>query len=283
MIDDDVHIKIELFKDSNSGKMALRVHFDDDAPNVIMENKGCYWKPTTEEEKILHEAFNLLSFDKKTTKSSEEDKNYTKHSTYQTKEEYIPETQPKYEPKMKSKFEEEKTTEPIMESKTDFNQNPEPKTDSKFEKEKVSEPVMESRTESGFEHKSDSKVETIPSRRTDNKEEILETPKPEEKKKHLFGFRKEKDTSSSDKKTAENEPKVDVKSDKEFKKPADAKDDSDKFFKEDLLVSDSNNEDVEDVEKKHSENEDDEKIVEADEKTILDRVLSQKKKGKWRK
>jgi len=60
MKDENIHIKIELCKDKDSGKIALGVHFDEKAPNFTMENNECFWTPTNEEKNILNEAFDLV-------------------------------------------------------------------------------------------------------------------------------------------------------------------------------------------------------------------------------
>jgi len=76
------------------------------------------------------------------------------------------------------------------------------------------------------------------------------------------------------------EPKIDVKKDEE----SPDKDDNKIDENEDLIV-DADEEAIREALKKHEKDDDklDESMREVDEKTIIDRVLSQKKKGKWSK
>lgn len=58
--DDNVNIKLELNKNKNSGKIDIVAHFDNKAPNVIIENNEYFWMPTVEEKDFLNEAFSLV-------------------------------------------------------------------------------------------------------------------------------------------------------------------------------------------------------------------------------
>jgi len=67
----------------------------------------------------------------------------------------------------------------------------------------------------------------------------------------------------------------------QVKEPID--EETDKKQKEEDVLIEADEKAIEAALKKHNKNDDDESIVEADEQTIIDKVLSQKKKGKWSK
>jgi hypothetical protein len=60
-------------------------------------------------------------------------------------------------------------------------------------------------------------------------------------------------------------------------------DDTKKLDEDEGILVEADSEAIEAAIKKHKDKDKDESIVEADEKTIVDKVLSQKKKGKWRR
>jgi len=74
MKDENIHIKIELLKDKNSGEISLGVQFDENAPNFNKENNVCVWTPTSEEKNILNEAFDLILSARNAKKSNFENK-----------------------------------------------------------------------------------------------------------------------------------------------------------------------------------------------------------------
>lgn len=59
MIDNEIHIKVELSRD-DSGKLALTTIFDEKAPNFSKDEEGYYWIPTVGEKNFINEAFELL-------------------------------------------------------------------------------------------------------------------------------------------------------------------------------------------------------------------------------
>ena len=58
--DDKINLKLEVYKDKNSGKLTLLAHFDKSAPNVYKEKENFVWMPTDEEKNFLNEAFEIL-------------------------------------------------------------------------------------------------------------------------------------------------------------------------------------------------------------------------------
>ncbi len=71
--DDNVYIKLELNKDKNSGKIDIITRFDNNAPNVIIENNEYFWMPTFEEKDFLNEAFLIINSNNKNSYSKSED------------------------------------------------------------------------------------------------------------------------------------------------------------------------------------------------------------------
>ena len=67
--------------------------------------------------------------------------------------------------------------------------------------------------------------------------------------------------------------------DKQIDEPPTKSDDKEKKEEDEGLIVEADSDAIEAALKKHSEN--DEAIIEADEQTIVDKVLSQKKKGRW--
>ena len=192
---DKIHIKVELFKDKNSGALTIMTHFDQNAPNISKDKEGYSWWPTVEEKDFINEAFDLIS-------------------THGIKS-YSPEKDILEPPEIKE--------ENPLEIKEDI-----PEEKSPFEKKDEEKPV-------------DMPPGDLP---------------PMEKKEDETSFEQ-----------SDDQPKTDEEMKKEEEE-------------EQILVQ-ADDEAIEAALKKDDEK--DETIVEADEQTIIDRVLSQKKKGKWNK
>lgn len=58
--DDDIHIKVELTKNKNSGNLSLATILDIDAPNFYKDGEDYIWIPTKEERKFMNEAFKIF-------------------------------------------------------------------------------------------------------------------------------------------------------------------------------------------------------------------------------
>jgi len=59
-----IYIKLELCKSKNSDEFAIRIHFDQNAPNLFGNGENYSWMPTTEEINILNEASDLIEANK---------------------------------------------------------------------------------------------------------------------------------------------------------------------------------------------------------------------------
>ncbi len=70
-----IYIKIELCKSENSDEFAIRIHFDQNAPNLFRKGENYSWMPTAEEMNIMNEAYDLIAANK--IERSYEKTNYT--------------------------------------------------------------------------------------------------------------------------------------------------------------------------------------------------------------
>ena len=59
-----IYIKLELCKSKNSDEFAIRIHFDQNAPNLFRNGEKYSWMPTTEEMNIMNEASDLIAANK---------------------------------------------------------------------------------------------------------------------------------------------------------------------------------------------------------------------------
>jgi len=57
---ENIHIKLEISRDPNTGALNLMTKFDTNAPNFIKNENGFSWSPTKEEREFLNEAFDMV-------------------------------------------------------------------------------------------------------------------------------------------------------------------------------------------------------------------------------
>lgn len=206
--DNKINLKLEVFKDKDSGKLSLMAHFDKSAPNVYKEKDNFYWVPTVEEKDFLYEAFKMMP----------EGSTISPLKDYKTKPDET--TQNEVTSKSENSIDnEELNEEDSVNNKSDTNQI---SNDTNFEK---SSSISESENDIIKEEK-----------QQDTDDTLLEEIDKEELKK--------------------------------------LEDEQDKG-----LIVEADADAIDEAIKKHSKNDD--SIVEADEQTIIDKVLSQKKKGRW--
>ena len=261
--DNNINIKLEVFKDKFSGKISIIAHFIHSAPNVYKEKEDYVWFPTTEEKTFLLEAFDL------TSKNS----NYT----YQDK------TTP--QPELKQEIKSTVVTGPTsgMEPKINI-QHTEPHY-SKGETV-VLEQQKDTETSNFENYKQTSQSYSTPKIEEIKKEEQSTSnyfPKTQPKEKVPTVF----DVPTNIK---TYETKKDIKLPESYYKPNQEEIKkqepyihtyNDKKDLDDAVISQTEIEAIDAALKKHSEKDD--YMVQADEKTIIDKVLNQKKKGKWNK
>ncbi len=216
--DDKINLKLEVFKDKNSGKLLLMAHFDKSAPNIYKEKENFLWVPTVEEKDFLYEAFRMMP----------EGSNVSPSKDNNSKSEEPKETEDTSEPEIAKEIEESSEEQPS----TKDTDTAEKTTDEKLEK-------LSSISASS----DDIQIEDSKTIEKDDDPPDVDDTMLEE-------------IDNDEIKTLENE-------------------------QDKSLIVEADADAIDEAIKKRSK--DDESIVEADEQTIIDKVLSQKKKGRWSK
>jgi hypothetical protein len=227
--DGKINLKLEVYKDKNSGRLFLMAHFDNNAPNIYKEKDDFLWLPTIEEKDFINEAFKMVP-DESIVPSSDE--NISKPE--ETKEiKRLLETSKEINTCSETEKPKEISHSSELHSPTEEIKATEKSIDEEFERSSI---VSESNEEiKNRENLKDFKSKDIAS---DNNKQIAEEPNDDE----LDNMEKEQDRA---------------------------------------LIVEADAEAIDQALKKHGKK--GESIVEADEQTIIDKVLSQKKKGKWDK
>jgi len=88
--DNKINLKLEVFKDKNSGKLSIIAHFDKSAPNIYKEKENFLWMPTVEEKDFLYEVFQMIPGEStitpsKVKNSKSEESKETDELSYQEK------------------------------------------------------------------------------------------------------------------------------------------------------------------------------------------------------
>jgi len=241
--DKKVNIKLEVVRDSSSGNLSILAHFDSKAPNVRIDKNEYIWMPTLEERDLINDAFQFLPSNSMSLHSEVKE---TK-----IKEPVIPEKTPDEEPLPETISAEESLPETIPPKKIEED----PEGLPPLEKE---EPAVFEVTDEDIPPKED----PIPQEEPPVAQEEPPIP-PEEPKKD-----------------DEMDAKVDIKPGEET--TDEEKTGEDKKEEDEGIIVEADADAIEAALKKHVGKDDkDNSIVEADEQTIIDKVLSQKKKGKW--
>jgi len=263
---DDSAIKLEIAKD-NQGKLRIAIRFNSKASNVIIKNNEYMWIPTLEEKALIDEAFQFLPSDDVISKES------------------TPKAESAIEPKIE---EPEPSPEPIVE------EEPVPEPVKVEEPEEVTPPVQKEEP-AVFEvtpdeeppkiDDFDKKMDTIPEPKPIEEPPVEEPPKEEPIEKipePTVETPVEKPIEEPIKRPL-NEPepmaaKVEIKQDEvPEEKPTNQTPPEDEGI---LVEADANA--IENALRRHADKSDEsESFKQADEQTIIDRVLRQKKKGKW--
>ncbi len=214
--DDKINLKLEVFRDKNSGKLSLMAHFDKSAPNIYKEKEDFLWVPTVEEKDFLYEAFKMMP----------------EGSTFSPSKDNI------------SKLEELKETEDTSEREI------------AKEIQELSEEQPTIKDKDQTEETTDEKLEELSSVPTSSDDIQTEDSNTIGKDDNPPDDEMLEEIDNDEIKTLENE-------------------------QDKALIVEADADAIDEAIKKHAK--DDESIVEADEQTIIDKVLSQKKKGRWSK
>jgi len=140
-----------------------------------------------------------------------------------------------------------------------------PKPAEKTEEKPIAEPVIEEPTTTPQETiKEEEKQEELPPLENTEDPAVFEITEEENKPEEIN----------------EDTPKIEDEADKP---PKEEKSDDEKKEEDDGIIVEADQDAIERALKKHNDNDKDDSIVEVDEQMIIDKVLSQKKKGKWAK
>jgi hypothetical protein len=230
--DKNVGIKIELVKDTRSGKLKMVAHFNSNSPNVIIENNEYIWIPTMDEKELIDEAFSFIPLEKTSKTSSNLN----------------------FEPELPVE-EEEPKPESTFEKKPEI---PKPSIHKEPEEKMIDTPTFEKEEPTVFEVTKEESFQA-----EENIEEEVE--KELEKKQN-------KNPMVAKVKIKQSEPEMELDEEKTDKKNPE----------DEGVIVEADADAIEAALKRHVGKEDrDDSFKEVDEQTIIDRVLSQKKKGKW--
>lgn len=260
---ENINIKLEVFKDKFSGKISLIAHFNHSAPNIYKERDDYVWFPTTEEKNLILEAFDLTS-------------SYS-HQTFQEKTV----TQPQPKQVITSSVETQTTRE--MEPKLNIQQSQSQHTKKEpavFEEQNV---IKTNQIENQKVHPlsyNTPKTEAVKKEEQKTADHFPKT-QPREKVPTIFDVPTEIKTYDTKKETESDESyykqnQEEVKKEESYVQTYNNKKDLDE-----AVISEADINAIDAALKKQTEKE--EYMVQADEKTIVDKVLNQKKKGKWNK
>jgi len=272
--DDKINLKLEVLKDKNSGQLLLMAHFNQNAPNVFKENENMLWMPTVEEKDFINEAFKLIP--EGSTSSPPKEKDLKPEDS----KGFISETEESKESSIKPEdskgfISETEDTEGTISKPEEL-------------KEIISE--MEDSKEIISEPGKPRVIISNPEKSKENDTLESQSPTKEFKPEDTSPVKKSEDSSIN------SESTEDIKTDDTNKKieSDDIPPDIDESIIEELkakelktleeekdkaIIVEADADAIDAALKKRTNK--DESIVEADEQTIIDKVLSQKKKGKW--
>ena len=254
--DGNINIKLEILKDKFSGNISILAHFSHTAPNVYKYNEGYVWYPTTEEKNFLSEAFELTASCPDIT----------------LKEKTMPPLQPKRE--IPTYNEPKMTSNP--EPKLRINQAEPTRLEEKpreyEEKQKSYNSSYERQVEPTTNYPN-TKIEEMKREDPKPREEFPKT-QPREKPPIVFNVPSNNKSYQDYKEVETSSPykNQDQKQEQYMYSYNEKKD------VKDAVVSDKDLEAIDAALKKQAEKDD---MVQADDKTIVDKVLNQKKKGRW--
>jgi len=262
--DNNINIKLEVFKDKFTGNISIIAHFTHGAPNVYKENEDYVWFPTTEEKNFLLEAFDLTS--------------KGLNQTYQNKTT----VQPEPKPEINSTFVTSQTSEMTPKLNIqDTNQQYTWREKEVLQNQKEIKTSNVVNNQENLQSLSTDKLEEIKKENLPTRDYVPKT-QPKEKVPPVFDAQTDIKTYNTKKDVELPESYYKTNRVEEIKREAPTGQTlNDKKELDEAVISQADIEAIDAALKKR--NEKDENMVQADEKTIIDKVLSQKKKGKWNK
>lgn len=266
--ENNVNIKIELCKDKSTNSLALMLHFFEKSPNIVIENSKYFWYPTEEEKNLINDSFAFIPG------------NSIKYTTPKpTSSETVVNEEPKEEPIQELEIPTSKPEPEITPSMNDID----------------TQPSQPDTPEPSFKEEED----ITPKVQINPPVPPMEEPEIKEEKKKIFQLnKKEPEISLPIEPTSppmgEPEPAPDayppgpdetIKDNTAKDENSDKKQDGteeDKEEDEHIIVA-ADDAAIERALKKRNDKDENDSLVQADERLIIEKVLNQKKKGKWSK
>jgi len=293
--DNKINLKLEGLKDKTSGQLLLMAHFNQNAPNVFKEKENIFWMPTVEEKDFLNEAFKMLPEENTVSPSKDT------ISKPEEPKEIISELEESKEPISKPE-ELKEIVEELEESKEIISEPGEPRVIiSEPEKPKEIKDSTEVQSQTEESNPTDISPDTELEESTDYVD-TFEDFKKDDIDKNIDDIDKNTDdidkntdnidkniddidkrTDDIDKNTDDNHNKIerdDIPPDIDGPIIEELKAEELKTLEKDKAIIVEADADAIDAALKKRTKKDD-SIIEADEQTIIDKVLSQKKKGRW--
>jgi hypothetical protein len=260
-MENNVNIKLEVFKDKFTGKISIVAHFIHSAPNVYKEQEDYVWFPTNEEKNFLIEAFDLTS--PNYSKNIQPRKDVSQVSNQNIEPNVVPQTPVGIEPNLN-----------IQDKDTQYTN-----------KDTVYPDGKTTNTAQNYEDvKQTTEVNNQPTIEEPKKEEqqtnnYFQNNQKTEKEPVVNDYPKEFNPYDNKKKLEAPDPNYNQNTEEEKRDPYYKKTEDDNNNVDNAIIAQADFDAIDAAVKKHTDKED--YLVQADEKTIVDKVLNQKKKGKW--
>jgi hypothetical protein len=256
----NVNIKLEVFKEK-SGKLSIIAHFIHSAPNLYKEQNDYVWFPTYEEKNFLIEAFNLTS--NVLSKNYQDKKDISQISTQDVKPNIAPNRPRVIEPILNVQ-----TTEPQFANKEPLVVG-EHKTNNTFSSENKEETIQTNNQTYTEQTKNDNK----------SNDSFYHSDQKNMREPAVIDFSKNIKTYDTKKDIQAPDPHYTQNQRENKKKQQYTQTNNDETDINNAVIAQADFEAIDAALKKHTDKEN--YMVQADEKTIIDKVISQKKKGKW--
>jgi hypothetical protein len=259
--DNNVNIKLEVFKEKFSGKLSIIAHFIHSAPNVYKEQEDYVWFPTSEEKYFLIEAFELTS--PVFTKNYQDNKHISQVSIQDVKPDVVSHPPSVVEPNLNVQG-----TEPQYANKDPVVVD-EHKTNNKVNSENKQEPTQ---TNTKY-------YDEVTKEENNSNQSYFQSSKKNKREPAIIDFSKDAKTYESKKDVQVPDTYYNQNQEENKKDPQYTQSNNDEADINNAVIAQADFEAIDAALKKHTEKEN--YMVQADEKAIVDKVINQKKKGKW--
>ena len=256
--ENNVNVKLEVFKEKFTGKLSIIAHFMHSAPNIYKEQEDYIWFPTYEEKKFLSEAFDLTSSG--LSKNTQDKKNISNISTQGVKPDVVYNPSGVINPNLNV-------------------QRIDPQYTNK-------ETVLQEKQKANYTNDYVKQQQTIPQKNqiyteetkkeNDFKNRFLQNTPTNEKEQTVNNFSNNIKTDDTKKEIYVPDPNYKHKQYDMKKDQQSARRDNNKTDINSAVIAQADLDAIDAALKKHTDKE--EHMVQADEKTIVDKVINQKKK-----